>query len=158
MTHAFYCIQTTSKWRSCKWDSAHLHISFGSCLGCRRAALSEGDTDFPPVCERLEKKKRRKSARKEWKTETRAVEDKTGREVNNGEQLKIDLPCFWLPSAPSVSSGNTAPVWKHRQILSYWGIITYLCCNYSAFVCFRLCQRVRQRRRTSLEEMREEFA
>lgn len=35
--------------------------------------------------------------------------------INNGikkattKKLKIDLPCFWPPSAPSVSSSNTSP-------------------------------------------------
>lgn len=106
------------EWRSCTQETPHLSVSFSASLGCRRGALFEGNANFPPVCERLEREKDVSKERVKDGDERgggNAIEH-TGCKVNNGEdtakQLKIDLPCFWLPSAPLVSLGNTSPGWN----------------------------------------------
>lgn len=111
-----YRIYTTPSGGRAREKTPHLSVSFSSSLGCRRGALFEGNANFPPVCERLEREKEEGSKERVKDGDERgggnAIEH-TGCKVNNGEdtakQLKIDLPCFWLPSAPLVSLGNTSP-------------------------------------------------
>lgn len=107
-----FCIYTTLY-----GETAHLSVSFNPSLGGRRDALSEGDADLPPVCVRLERETEEVSEEGVKDGDERgggnAIKH-SGCQVNNGEgtaeQLQIDLPWFWPPSAPSESSGNTSPV------------------------------------------------
>lgn len=119
------------EWRSITWETAHLSVSCRSSLWCRRGALFEGNADLPPICERLEREKEevsREGVKDGDEGGGGNTTKHTGCKVNNGDgttkQLKIDLPCFWLPSAPSVTSGNTSPEWNTdlswvTEVLSY---------------------------------------
>lgn len=111
------------------WEPAHLSIGFSFTLGSRWGALSEGNTNFPPICVWLmrEKEEVSKERVKDGNESSggNAIKHR-GCKVDNGKattkKLKIHLPCFWQPSAPSVSSGNTSPVWNRLncEILRYY--------------------------------------
>lgn len=121
-------------------EVAHLSVSFSSSLGGRRDALFERSTDPPPVCVRLEREKKEMSKERVKDGDERGRGNAikyTGCKFNNGKSitkhLRLDLPCFWPPFAPSVSSGNTSPVWNTNIMVSYWD---FYISNISSRVCF----------------------